>query len=119
LNPTRKTPSKRHRRLTLFKCDRFRSSDSCGCSGNPGARDRAEHCFNYGIDTSVNDRWPAGLPPIAIALTRCRKILAMVNIALGNAQLSTCPVGGANGSGDIAVNEIIQAVGYALNGCVQ
>jgi hypothetical protein len=43
----------------------------------------------------------------------------MVNIALGNAQLSTCPVGGANGSGDIAVNEIIQAVGYALNGCVQ
>jgi len=27
-------------------------------------------------------------------------------------------MGDANGSGDITVNEIIQAVGYALNGCV-
>jgi hypothetical protein len=42
----------------------------------------------------------------------------LVNIALGNRQLSACPMGDANGSGDITVNEIIQAVGYALNGCV-
>ena len=25
---------------------------------HPGARDRAEHCFSYGVDTTVNDRWP-------------------------------------------------------------
>jgi hypothetical protein len=41
----------------------------------------------------------------------------MVNSALGNAQLSTCPMGNANGSGDITVNEIVQAVNNALNRC--
>jgi hypothetical protein len=45
------------------------------------------------------------------------ELIAMVNIALGNAQLSTCPVGDADGSGDITVNEIITAVGYALSSC--
>jgi hypothetical protein len=41
----------------------------------------------------------------------------MVNIALGTAPLSTCPVGDANGDKDITVNEIIAAVNNALNGC--
>ncbi len=41
----------------------------------------------------------------------------MVNVALGNALLSTCPVGDADGSGDITVNEIIQAVNNTLDGC--
>jgi hypothetical protein len=41
----------------------------------------------------------------------------MVNIAVGNALLSACPVGDADGSGDITVNEIIQAVNNALNRC--
>jgi cysteine-rich repeat protein len=41
----------------------------------------------------------------------------MVNIALGNADLSTCPVGDANGSGDLTINEIIAGVSDALNGC--
>jgi len=41
----------------------------------------------------------------------------MVNVALGNALLSTCPVSDADGSGDITVNEIIRAVNNAPNGC--
>jgi len=40
----------------------------------------------------------------------------MVNIALGTADFAACPIG-ADGSGDITVNEIIQAVGYALASC--
>lgn len=45
------------------------------------------------------------------------ELIAMVNIALGNAPLSTCLAGDANGSGDITVNEIVQAVSSALTGC--
>ena len=41
----------------------------------------------------------------------------MVNIALGNAPLSTCIAGDADGSGDITINELIAAVNHALNGC--
>ena len=40
-----------------------------------------------------------------------------MNIALGNAELSTCPVGDEDGSGEISINEIILAVNNALNGC--
>ncbi len=45
------------------------------------------------------------------------ELITMVNIALGTAPLSTCPVGDANGDKDITVNEIIAAVNNALNGC--
>jgi cysteine-rich repeat protein len=45
------------------------------------------------------------------------ELIAMVNIALGNADLSTCAVGDANGSGDLTINEIIAGVNNALNGC--
>ena len=44
-------------------------------------------------------------------------ILAMVNIALGNAPLSTCTAGDANQDGSITINEILAAVNNALNGC--
>ena len=47
------------------------------------------------------------------------EILTMVNIALGNAQLSTCPTGDANHDGHATVDEILTAVNNALNGCVQ
>jgi hypothetical protein len=40
-----------------------------------------------------------------------------VNLALGVAPLSTCPVFDANGDGEVTVNEILQAVNSALNGC--
>jgi hypothetical protein len=45
------------------------------------------------------------------------ELIAMVNIALGNAALSACPVGDVNANGAIEINEIITAVNNALNGC--
>lgn len=45
------------------------------------------------------------------------EIIAMVNIALGSAPLSSCAVGDADHSDDITVNEIIAAVNNALGVC--
>jgi len=45
------------------------------------------------------------------------ELLAMVNIALGNDDISTCEVGDANGDGQITVDEILAAVNNALSGC--
>jgi len=44
-------------------------------------------------------------------------LLTMLNIALGNADVSTCLAGDANGDREITVNEIIAGVNSALNGC--
>jgi hypothetical protein len=44
-------------------------------------------------------------------------LLTMVNVALGNAQVSTCQAGDVNGDGQITVDEILTAVDNALNGC--
>ena len=41
----------------------------------------------------------------------------MVNNALGNAQLSDCGPGDANGDGKITIDEILTAVNHPLNGC--
>jgi hypothetical protein len=43
-------------------------------------------------------------------------VLTMVNIALGNAEMSECENGDANEDGQITVDEILQAVSNALNG---
>jgi len=45
------------------------------------------------------------------------EILALVNIALGNASISACSPGDANHSGTITVDEILAAVNNTLNGC--
>lgn len=45
------------------------------------------------------------------------EILTTVNIALGNADISTCRSGDANGDGRITVDEILSAVNNVLNGC--
>jgi hypothetical protein len=45
------------------------------------------------------------------------EIVTMVNIALGMANVSTCPAGDGDSSGSITVDEIITAVNNALNGC--
>jgi hypothetical protein len=42
------------------------------------------------------------------------ELITVVNVALGSASLSACPVGDADGSGTI---EIIAAVNNGLNGC--
>ncbi|HEX7407746.1 MAG TPA: hypothetical protein VF515_08880 [Candidatus Binatia bacterium] len=45
------------------------------------------------------------------------ELLTLVNIALGNGQISACKVGDVNGDGQITVDEILTAVNNALNGC--
>jgi hypothetical protein len=45
------------------------------------------------------------------------EILTLVNIALGNAQVTACTAGDANHDGAITVDEILAAVNKALNGC--
>jgi len=45
------------------------------------------------------------------------EIVTMVNIALGEANVSTCLAGDPSGDGSITVDEILQAVNNALIGC--
>jgi hypothetical protein len=45
------------------------------------------------------------------------ELLSLVNIALGNADVSTCLPGDANHDDQITIDEILTAVGNALNGC--
>jgi hypothetical protein len=45
------------------------------------------------------------------------EVLKAVNIALGAAQVSTCPLADANGDGVVTVNEIVLAVNNALYNC--
>lgn len=47
------------------------------------------------------------------------EIITMVNIALGNTDVSACEFGDANGDSQITVDEILTAVNNALNGCPQ
>jgi hypothetical protein len=44
-------------------------------------------------------------------------VLKMVNVALGNDLVGTCPAGDSNGDGQITIDEILAAVNNALNGC--
>jgi hypothetical protein len=45
------------------------------------------------------------------------EIVRMVNIALGQQDVSICPAADRDGSGTVTVDEIVQAVNNALNGC--
>lgn len=45
------------------------------------------------------------------------ELITLVNIVLGNADLSACVAGDADGNGEITVNEIIIGVNNTLNGC--
>ncbi len=45
-------------------------------------------------------------------------LLTMINIDLGNAALSACNLGDANGDGRITLDEVLLAMNNALNGCV-
>jgi hypothetical protein len=45
------------------------------------------------------------------------ELIKGVNIALGNADLSTCPEFDTDGSGAVEISELIAAVNAALNGC--
>ena len=45
------------------------------------------------------------------------ELITGVNIALGSAQVSSCPSFDVSGDGNVAINELIAAVNNALNGC--
>ena len=45
------------------------------------------------------------------------ELLTLVNIAIGNADVSTCDTGDANHDGHVTVDEILGAVNNALSGC--
>jgi hypothetical protein len=45
------------------------------------------------------------------------EIITMVNIALGEADISTCTAGDGDSSGTITVDEIVTALNHALEGC--
>jgi plastocyanin len=45
------------------------------------------------------------------------ELIAMVNIALGVADSSSCNAGDADGNGQITIDEILSAVNNALNAC--
>lgn len=71
------------------------------------------HATRYGhavLWTEVGDCDGSGVVQI-------NEIIQCVNIALGNADVSTCTAGDQNGDGAIEINEIIMAVNNALNGC--
>jgi hypothetical protein len=53
-----------------------------------------------------------GVPPVT-----ADDLLTLVNIALGNATVSTCLAGDANRDGAITIDEILAAVRNALDGC--
>jgi hypothetical protein len=65
-------------------------------------------------------------PPVGGCIGDCsgdgtvavNELISGVNIALGNAVLSTCPTFDISGDGTVAVNELIGAVNSLLNGCV-
>jgi hypothetical protein len=44
-------------------------------------------------------------------------VIILVNIDLGTLPPNACPFGDANHDGEITVDEILQAVNNALNGC--
>jgi hypothetical protein len=65
------------------------------------------------------------LPPPPPCLGDCNddgqvtvdEIILMVNIALGNTDVSECTAGDFDGGGDITVDEIVGALNLALDGC--
>jgi hypothetical protein len=68
---------------------------------------------------------PTPTPTLAVCFGDCSRntqvtvdeILTMVNIALGNVDVSACMPGDVNHDGQITVDEILTAVNNALNGC--
>jgi hypothetical protein len=75
------------------------------------------------FDVSSTGPTPTAVPGVCIGdcngdhQVTVNELIQMVNIALGSADVSTCPAGDPNADGDIAVNEIVAGVNNLLNGC--
>jgi hypothetical protein len=77
---------------------------------NDGYADNVSLVLTSAIPACVGDCNGSGQVTIADLLT-------MVNIALGNADVSTCSAGDSNRDGQVTIGEIVTAVDNALNGC--
>jgi hypothetical protein len=79
------------------------------------ARDQAGNVTTDSVDIGMTSDCPGDCD--ASGDVTVDEVLTMVNIALGNANVSTCLAGDANHDGQISVDEILTAVNNALNGC--
>lgn len=94
-------------------------TDPCNANGS-------ESKFGpVGLDNDGNGLYDLDDPACQVCVGNCHgsgtvtveDIITMVNIALGNADVSSCSAGDANGDNRITVDEILRAVNNALNGC--
>lgn len=86
----------------------------------PGVRPPALEAARAGGGTV---RFDCGAPPSCVGdcdgdhVVTINELIAVVNIALAAANVSTCDAGDADTDGAITIGEIIQAVNWALHGC--
>lgn len=122
------------------RCGACAANNCCEARGDAGCGDDACQACVCNVDGfCCNELWDAGC--VSIAEGDCpsecscgnaptcagdcggdgrvtvNELIAAVNIALGNAAVSTCTAVDRNGDGDVTVNELIQAVNSALSGC--
>jgi len=94
--------------LDSFCCDEFWDE---GCAQDLARSDECRSvCACDGGSACVGDCDGDGAVSVGNLITG-------VNISLGRAQLSVCPVFDADGNGSVSVSELIQGVRNALNGC--
>jgi hypothetical protein len=118
---------------TISGTETNETDDACWFGGDPVCQDIME-CYGSTCSGTFQVMIEGGPPPVPTATptplpAQCvgacdggssvtvNDIITMVNIALGNATISDCEDSDANGDGQIAVDEILQAVNNALNGC--
>jgi hypothetical protein len=109
------------------------TDDTCWFGGDAVCQDLIE-CFGSTCSGTFQATIEGGPPPSPTATptptpAQCvgacdggnsvtvNDIITMVNIALGNAHISDCEASDGNGDGHITIDEILQAVNNALNGC--
>jgi len=94
-------------------------TDPCNANGS-------ESKFgSVGLDNDGNGLYDLDDPACQVCVGNCHgsgtvtvdDIITMVNIALGNADISACSAGEADSDRQITLDEILKAVNNALNGC--
>ncbi len=97
----------------------FDSQDnlSCQVTGGPVCQD-AIACSNVACTGTFAVTVASCMGDcVGDGLVTVDELVMMVNIALGNMDVSECDVGDGNEDGQITVDEIVTAVNHALNGC--
>jgi len=107
-----------------------RSNYSCTATGDPECSDLIE-CVGstcsgtFQISINGASPTPSPTPSEPTCSGDCNgdhevtvnELITMVNITLGNTDLSVCTAGDADSNGEITITEIITAVNKALGGC--